>query len=771
MTAVHPRVPGPQAQNRPHKRQNSTPAIFDTQHNTPALPNSQTHRRLHAQQRAKAHRRGMSHDVRLQMQLSPTQQGFTMVRTATNNTGSTIISQQVMTEAQQQSIARPGPQQTYANLTTGENYSPQPTPMMPNFEHQQYFSDVNVSNDMDVLTYGNGLATPDLSAFNPSMQPTQNFQSFPQSPITSTGWMPETEDMGSRRNSRRISNGIADRFHKFENMGREPVQRPLTPPKQNEAGYLPMTPSQTPHGRVRFSQGYDETNEETVRPIRKPARSQTTFDAMRQAAETQATNSAQLQRSNTMPTTGSFDPSAITAHEWACLGQTPQGGLQIKTDCGDFQSPSFPLSASSSFSRPMSPATPNLADQKSAFDFSSPIRPHHTPVSAFPDIGEGQDTVRGPRSSLHRRGESNATLASALSIADIDIEQTRTETGITLEEIQQYIRGPDPKDNKYICTFEGCNKKFGRKENIKSHVQTHLNDRQYQCPECKKCFVRQHDLKRHAKIHTGIKPYPCECGNRFARHDALTRHKQRGMCVGAFDGIVKKPVKRGRPRKARPDDDERMDKSARTRRRNKTTNSVSSISSQSGMSDSSAVNSPEHMEDFDMLDDIMDVSLGGTTMNPGSLQAASSTAPMPILAVDPPVSVHSPASTHSCVSAFSHMSMHPSPHATADQPSQHASPENPVVASPACELPDLSHDSSPPSTSNYYDTDPSSSGLDLLITSAGETSGLTSMIGLGVTDIGEYDSRLLMMDAADAKFDSSYDPDLFLESETFLFGE
>ncbi|CRK47815.1 hypothetical protein BN1723_020404, partial [Verticillium longisporum] len=108
-------------------------------------------------------------------------------------------------------------------------------------------------------------------------------------------------------------------------------------------------------------------------------------------------------------------------------------------------------------------------------------------------------------------------------------EETKTETGVTTDDIAIYIQGPDPADNKWMCLFEDCGKKFGRKENIKSHVQTHLNDRQYQCPSCHKCFVRQHDLKRHAKIHTGIKPYPCECGNSFARHDALTRHRQRGM--------------------------------------------------------------------------------------------------------------------------------------------------------------------------------------------------------------------------------------------------
>lgn len=158
-----------------------------------------------------------------------------------------------------------------------------------------------------------------------------------------------------------------------------------------------------------------------------------------------------------------------------------------------------------------------------------------------------------------------------MSISDLNLEPgvsaSIEETNITLDDIAQFIEGPGPLDNKWVCKYEDCNKKFGRKENIKSHVQTHLGDRQFRCDHCNKCFVRGHDLKRHAKIHTGSKPYPCLCGNAFARHDALTRHRQRGNCIGAFEGVVKKIVKKGRPRKHRPEMDDRLDKANRTRQR------------------------------------------------------------------------------------------------------------------------------------------------------------------------------------------------------------
>jgi regulatory protein SWI5 len=149
---------------------------------------------------------------------------------------------------------------------------------------------------------------------------------------------------------------------------------------------------------------------------------------------------------------------------------------------------------------------------------------------------------------------------------DLEIDASLEYTGIAPEEVQRYISEQDPKTNKWTCLYQDCGKVFGRRENIRSHVQTHLGDRQYKCNGCGKCFVRQHDLKRHAKIHTGNKPYKCPCGAGFARQDALTRHRQRGMCVGGFADAVRRQAKRGRPKKHRPEMEERVEKASRTRR-------------------------------------------------------------------------------------------------------------------------------------------------------------------------------------------------------------
>ncbi|KAL1632107.1 Metallothionein expression activator [Neofusicoccum ribis] len=216
----------------------------------------------------------------------------------------------------------------------------------------------------------------------------------------------------------------------------------------------------------------------------------------------------------------------------------------------------------------------------------------------------------------------------AMSIADLNLDATIEETGISAEEVQAYISEQDPTNHRWTCLFPECGKTFGRRENIRSHVQTHLGDRQFKCNGCGKCFVRQHDLKRHAKIHTGDKPYKCPCGAGFARQDALTRHRQRGMCDGAFPGAVKKSARRGRPRKNRPEMADRLDKANKTRQAQ-----VSSYdsSSSSGPSPGSSGYSPvANINEYDSSQFTNLQSLQTSDAQSSSFSSFSNSSPSPL---------------------------------------------------------------------------------------------------------------------------------------------
>ncbi|KAI1039783.1 hypothetical protein LB505_004683 [Fusarium chuoi] len=722
---------GLHARQKQHRRQNSTPSAFEGA-KIPTLPTTQ---------RQTAHRRGLSLDVRRQQN-----QNINSAATRQNY-------MQVLREAQQQRIqARPGTQNPYANLAPSgsENYlmSPHGTPQTQRFDpscfdpnslpFDPYTTDLSVMMGKgQQAAYGDNMSGgKEFDIFNnDSALSTPTFINFPSEGSSAQGWSSEGDTSRTRRTSRRISGGILDRVNKFETL--DSTTRPATPPNQNqgqsqsqsqntqsqslswtmtmsetanlEQGYFPPTPIETPHDRLvkdesipsRFADGYDESMEETIKPVRNRGgnrRAQTIFQDIRQHSEQVMSSPA---RSNTLPES-SFNGLPMSTPDYMSMNSFNNEFMKIESDFGrdDIQGLSHQLP------QQVTPNTPQMTQYMGSFDNKHELQPY--PMGAQSVSGTPSQTP-SRRHSPHRRTESVASIASAASIASINIEETKTETGVTQDEIAQFISGPDASDGKWTCTYEDCGKKFGRKENIKSHVQTHLNDRQYQCPTCKKCFVRQHDLKRHAKIHTGIKPYPCECGNSFARHDALTRHRQRGMCIGAFDNVVRKVVKRGRPpKKSRPDIETRMEKSARTRKKNM---SVSSMSSFSACSDSSAVNSPEQF----MLDDMMDIGMSSQN----HALAAVSSAPMTGITA---AALQEYASSPSAGSAHSYVS----PEAIMEGTPMHAASPSKSIASQYNTPPELSQSSSPPAT-HFFDVDPNTSiNNDDLTIIPGTTTFVTS---------------------------------------------
>ncbi|KAH7064279.1 BTE binding protein 4 [Paraphoma chrysanthemicola] len=232
----------------------------------------------------------------------------------------------------------------------------------------------------------------------------------------------------------------------------------------------------------------------------------------------------------------------------------------------DFDNPNVDMGYESSSyytSDALSPSPTSSPQQKSMHSFLEQIdeQPSHEMLFS-------QQPQLMPHGSMSMNGLplSDDSYSQQALFNDLEVDASLEYTGIAPEEVQRYISEQDPATNKWTCLYQDCGKMFGRRENIRSHVQTHLGDRQFKCNGCGKCFVRQHDLKRHAKIHSGNKPYKCPCGAGFARQDALTRHRQRGMCVGGFADAVRRQAKRGRPKKHRPEMEDRVEKASRTRR-------------------------------------------------------------------------------------------------------------------------------------------------------------------------------------------------------------
>ncbi|KAK5995704.1 Metallothionein expression activator [Cladobotryum mycophilum] len=742
-----------QARQRQHRRQQSTPTAFDGA-KIQVLPNH-----VHQQrQQAAGHRRGLSLNIQ--------QHQSTRMAARQEHRVTPSSQHRVLREAQQQRIqARPGPQQqhhNYASLTHSDDtylISPHGTPHAQRFDpscfdpstmqFDPYGGQLNVilqKNQGNYINNMSGSKEFELFTTPDSTQSTPTYMNFPESPA-GPGWMSESDTSSSRKVSRRISNGIVDRVVKFESMNMTEIPRPTTPTSQNEDDYFPPTPLGTPNDRAikeeprpsRFADGYDESMEDTIKPTRKrPTQSaRGVFDEMRQQAEQSASTASTSSSSSAVPDPVAYAGVPMPIPDYMSMNDFKDVFMRMQDRFVGMPTESSMLQTTSTLPQHMGADAHQMEQLINGFDNQAQPHQFH---------GDSESETSSPsRGSRHRRTESMASIASAASIADINIEETRTDTGVTVEEISQYIQSPDTTDGKWTCLFDDCGKQFGRKENIKSHVQTHLNDRQYQCPTCQKCFVRQHDLKRHAKIHTGIKPYPCECGNSFARHDALTRHRQRGMCIGAFDGIVRKVVKRGRPKKNRPDMDTRMEKSAKTRKKNL---SVSSISSQSGYSDSSAINSPEN--DYNMLDDMLDMGIEAEAQKLSSL----SSAPMPTMTTH----TTSDYASSPAVSAHSFVA----PDAIMEKASRPASPAK-SATSQYNTPPELTQSSSPPAA--FFDLDPNApAGPDDLstIVTTGVMMSTAAMGGTLPMGLGDQDDLLLEFTNDDGLVQLDRDPAMIM---------
>ena len=332
------------------------------------------------------------------------------------------------------------------------------------------------------------------------------------------------------------------------------------------------------------------------------------------------------------PTDGKHARSQSFQLDVAPMPTSLEGGLPMKVTRSPYPQPqasftqdSFTISDeqghsvySSSVVDPMSPSGQNnIGPMPTLFEEPTPPlgtqNPHHAlsddalllQAAGGASDDFPSDDFNSPNFIVGAGGMSPRT--AMLHNLGEDVNASIIDTGIPPEEVDACISDQHPDTKFWYCLFEldngkTCNKWFKRKENARSHVQNHLGDRQYQCNDCGKTFVRQHDMKRHGAIHKNDRPHVCPCGAGFARHDALTRHRQRGMCEGTLPGFERteeeKP-KRGRPKKERPDMETRTTKARKARQMDhENGDEANYTSSSSGMSVQSLPDTPP-ATDFD----------------------------------------------------------------------------------------------------------------------------------------------------------------------------
>ena len=73
------------------------------------------------------------------------------------------------------------------------------------------------------------------------------------------------------------------------------------------------------------------------------------------------------------------------------------------------------------------------------------------------------------------------------------------------------------------CT--GCNKSFGRAQDLNRHFVIHTGEKPHKCAACNKSFGEAGTLRKHMLTHTGEKPHSCaQCKKSFSQAGNLRAH-------------------------------------------------------------------------------------------------------------------------------------------------------------------------------------------------------------------------------------------------------
>lgn len=110
------------------------------------------------------------------------------------------------------------------------------------------------------------------------------------------------------------------------------------------------------------------------------------------------------------------------------------------------------------------------------------------------------------------------------------IVDMRSESGLTSPFTPRSGSGTPslPDEGDYPCPQ--CDKRFGNRRNLMSHMRRHTGDYKLFCDDCNKGFFTQSKLDSHKRKHTGEKPFRClfkTCLKRFRYKGDLSKHIKR----------------------------------------------------------------------------------------------------------------------------------------------------------------------------------------------------------------------------------------------------
>lgn len=118
--------------------------------------------------------------------------------------------------------------------------------------------------------------------------------------------------------------------------------------------------------------------------------------------------------------------------------------------------------------------------------------------------------------SFTQSGQLKRHINSHLNIRNYSCPHPNCDrTFVDPSSVTKHLVIHNKDDKKFVCIV--CGTRFNRLGALRYHEKTHRQERNHKCTICDKSFLAKHDLTKHFRVHSGEKPYSCKiCNKKFS---------------------------------------------------------------------------------------------------------------------------------------------------------------------------------------------------------------------------------------------------------------
>jgi uncharacterized Zn-finger protein len=138
---------------------------------------------------------------------------------------------------------------------------------------------------------------------------------------------------------------------------------------------------------------------------------------------------------------------------------------------------------------------------------------------------ENAEAVQIPPEILRCEQTRAALLAPRKSKASESEDLRDDLSTLSSSESWDSDSGADGQIGQRVYACPHCDKVFGNRHHLTSHVVTHTGEKNFPCRKCGKCFGRKSTLRAHMTTHTGTSNFMCPlCEKACNDNNSLEEH-------------------------------------------------------------------------------------------------------------------------------------------------------------------------------------------------------------------------------------------------------